>query len=211
MIILYGIDTLDALEILRNPTDKKTFAKFTLCNLLYRIKLVLKAPLFLQLSQRSTGEVDAVIPDTPEAETMAKRMNVQIAAWCHFYWKEMNPGAEQFYCKLLDRAFNQVLHHEISVCTWDSELKAVTSPRAQTKMAAIAEFEQQGWVQQLMQGNAVQGTAKQHADPNVAFPFQDDFSVGTIHGANANKAVTPNVNKVVEIQDNNDDVSILTT
>jgi hypothetical protein len=31
-----------------------------------------------------------------------------------------------------------------------------------------------------------------------------------IHGANA-KAVTPNVNKVVEIQDNEDNVSILTT
>ncbi len=91
-----------------------TIAKFTLRDLLYCIKLALKAPLFLQLSQHSTGEVDAVIPNTPEAETMAKRMNVQIAAWCHFYWKDTNPGAEQFYHKLLDRAFNQVLHHKIS-------------------------------------------------------------------------------------------------
>jgi hypothetical protein len=52
------------------------------------------------------GEVDAVIPNTPEAELMAKRMNVQIATWCHFYWKETNPGDERFYRKLLDRAFN---------------------------------------------------------------------------------------------------------
>ncbi len=44
----------------------------------------------------------------------------------------------------------------------------------------------------------------------MAFPFQDDFSIGAIHGANA-KAVTPNVNKVVEIQDDEDNVSILTT
>ncbi len=44
----------------------------------------------------------------------------------------------------------------------------------------------------------------------MAFPFQDDFSVSTIHGANA-KAATPNVNEVVEIQDDNDNVSILTT
>jgi hypothetical protein len=62
-----------------------------------------------------------------------------------------------------------------------------------------------------MQGNAVQGTTKQHVDPNVAFPFQDEFSVGAIYGANANKADTPNVNKVVEIQDNNEDISVLTT
>jgi hypothetical protein len=47
-------------------------------------------------------------------------------------------------------------------------------------------------------------------DPNVAFPFQDNFSVGTIHGANA-KAITPNMNKVVEIQDYKDNVSVLTT
>ncbi len=100
---------LDASEILSNPADKKTITKFTLCNLLYCIKLVSKAPLFLQLSQGSTGEVDTVIPNTLEAETMAELMNVQIAAWCHFYWKETNLGAKQFYRKLSDKAFNQVL------------------------------------------------------------------------------------------------------
>jgi hypothetical protein len=82
-----------------------------LCNLLYRITLENKAPLFLQLSQRPSGEVDSIIPNTAKAELMAERMNVQIAAWCHFYWKETNPGANRFYCKLLDRAFSQVLLH----------------------------------------------------------------------------------------------------
>ncbi len=96
-ITLHGIDILDGSEILRNPADKKTIAKFTLRNLLYRIKLISKAPLFLQLSQHSTGEVDAVIPNTPKANTMAKQMNVQIAVWCHYYWKETNLGTEQFY------------------------------------------------------------------------------------------------------------------
>jgi hypothetical protein len=76
------------------------------------------------------GEVDVVIPNTPKAETMAEQMNVQIAAWYHYYWKETNPGAEQFYRKLSDRAFNQVLCHEISECMWDAKLKVVTSPRA---------------------------------------------------------------------------------
>jgi hypothetical protein len=76
-------------------------------------------------------------------------------------------------------------------------LKAVTSPRAQTKMAAIALFKQHDWVQQLTQGST-KNTIKQHVDPNVAVPFQDNFLVGTIHGANA-KTVTLNVNEVVEI------------
>ena len=95
--------------------------------------------------------MDAVILNTPDAKTMAEKMKVQIAAWCHFYWRDTNPGMEKFYCKLSNRAFNQVLRHEISACTWDSAAKVFTSPRAQaqTEMAAIAEFEQQDWVQQL--------------------------------------------------------------
>jgi hypothetical protein len=168
--------------------------------------------LFLQLSQRTTGEVDTVIPNTPEAESLAEKMKVQIAAWCHFYWRDTNPGAERFYRKLSDRAFNQVLRHEISSCTWDSATKVVTSPQAQIEMAAIAEFEQQDWVQQLTGGGHQNiGATKQHVDPNVAFPFDDDFSVGTIHGANVAKQPNPTAGEVVEIQDDEDDLSVLTT
>jgi hypothetical protein len=52
-------------------------------------------------------------------------------------------------------------------------------------MAAIAEFKKQDWVQQLAQDSITLSTASKHINPNVAFPFQDDFSVSTIHGANA--------------------------
>ena len=102
-----------------------------------------KSPLFLQLSQRLSGEVDTVIPNTPEAELLVDKMNVQIATLCHFNWKETNPGAEPFHRKLSGRAFNQDLLHEICDCTWDSMTKAVTSPSAQLEMSALAEFEQQ--------------------------------------------------------------------
>ncbi len=129
----------------------KAIRKLTLWDLLYQIKLDNNVPLFLQLGQRSTGEADAVIPNTPKAELMAKRMNVQIAVWCFFYWKEKNPGAERFYQKLSDRAFNQVLLHKIKECTWDSSLKAVSLPKVQSEAAEIADFEQQDWVRQLAQ------------------------------------------------------------
>jgi hypothetical protein len=77
---------LDASNYLCNLANSKSIACFTLHNLLYRITLENKAPLFLQLSQRLSGKVDAVIPNTLNAELMAERMNFQIAAWCHFYW-----------------------------------------------------------------------------------------------------------------------------
>ncbi len=80
-------------------------------------------------------------------------------------------------------------------------------------MAAIEEFKQQDWVQLLTGGDTKTNEAtKRHVDPNAAFPFEDDFSVGTIHGANATaKHSSPMVNKVVEILDNKDNVSILRT
>ena len=115
-IMIHGIDSLDASEILRNVADRTAITKLTLRDLLYCIRLESKVPLFLQLSQRTTGKVDAVIPNTPEAETMAEKMKVQIAAWCHFYWQDTNTGAERFYRKLSERAFNQVLRHEINNC-----------------------------------------------------------------------------------------------
>jgi hypothetical protein len=74
-----------------------------------------------------------------------------------------------------------VLIHEISEYTWDPKLEAVISLRAQSEMAAIVDFEQQDWVKQLTQDGNPQNTTKNHVDPNVAFPFQDKFSVGTIH------------------------------
>jgi hypothetical protein len=141
---------------------------------------------------------------------MAERMNVQIAAWCFYYWKETNPGADRFYLKLSDRAFNQVLLHKIKECTWDPSLKAVILPRAQTKMAAIADFEQQDWVKHLTQEENPRRLTKKHVDPNVAFPFQDDFSIGTIHGATA-KATTPSSLDIVEIQDDKDNITVLMT
>jgi hypothetical protein len=129
-ITINGIDTLNALELLTNPVNGRSISRLPCWDLLYRTQLESKAPLFLQLSQWSSEEVGAVIPNTAEAELMAERMNLQIAAWCHFYWRDINPGADRFYRKLSDRAFSQILLHEISKCTWGPSQKSVSSLRA---------------------------------------------------------------------------------
>jgi hypothetical protein len=98
----------------------------------------------------------------------------------------------------------------------------VTSPHTQSEMAAVAEFENHVWVQDILQVTSNSTKEKAYINPNVAFSFQDDFSVGTIHGTNAgtNKS-TPqqaasdksNEEGVIEILDNNNDndVSVLTS
>jgi hypothetical protein len=98
----------------------------------------------------------------------------------------------------------------------------VTSPHAQSEMAAVAEFESQNWVQDLLQATSNPAKEKTFVDPKVAFPFQDDFLVGTIHSANAgtNRSTAQQVGGgksnnegAIEILDNkdNNDVSVLTS
>jgi hypothetical protein len=117
--------------------------------MLYRIHLANKTPLFLQPSQRFTDKVDAIIPNTPEAKLLAKKMNIQIAAWCHFYWKTTNPGREKFYKKLLDHAFNQVLLHKITECIWYTEAMSITLPNSKLELSAMMEFENQDRVKNI--------------------------------------------------------------
>ncbi len=116
---------------------------------------------------------------------------------------------------------------------WDSSNQTVTSPRGQSEAADVAEFENQNWVEDILNGDSSskKRNAKAYANPNVTFPFGDDFSVGTIHGTNtpqppvvppANKAApislrptetSNNQTATIEILDNDaeDNVSVLTT
>ncbi len=130
LLVLNRIDNLDVAEILHNTDNSSTIAKVTLCEMLYQLKLENGSLLFLQLTQRPSGEFDAIIPNTPEAELKAERINQQVGAWCINYWMESNPGGAAFYPKLANHAFNQALLHKVSKFMWDSATQTVTSPGA---------------------------------------------------------------------------------
>jgi hypothetical protein len=103
--------------------------------------------------------------------------------------------------------------HEINKCKWDEKARLVTSPNLQSKLLVVIEFKSQDRVKNLTQANA-NPPKKKFADPDVAFPFQDDFSAGTIHGTNMKlplKDQGAEKAKVIKVVNNNDDVSILTT
>jgi hypothetical protein len=186
LLVLNRINNLDAMEILRNTANSSNIVKVPLWKLLYHLRLENGSPLFLQLTQCPLGEVNTVIPNTPEAELKAEKINQQVAAWCLNYWTESNPGGAAFYCKLANRVFSQVLLHEVHKCSWDSANQTVTSPRGQSEAADVAEFKSQDWVKDILNGDSSgkKRSMKAYANPNVAFPFEDDFFIGTIHGAN---------------------------
>ncbi len=64
----------------------------------------------------------------------------------------------------------------------------MTSPNAQLELSAVMEFKNQDWIKNIAQADQSNIKMK-HVNPNTAFPFQDDLSVGTIHGKN--KAAQP--------------------
>ncbi len=96
-LTINGMDNLDATEILCNTVKCSIIANVTLQEMFYRLKPKNGSPLFLQLTQRPSGEVDAIIPNTPEAELKAEKINQQVAAWRLNYWTKSNPGGAAFY------------------------------------------------------------------------------------------------------------------
>ena len=90
---------------------------------------------------------------------------------------------------------------------------SVTSPNLLSELLAVIKVKSQDWVKNLAQANA-NPPKKQFADPNTAFPFQDNFFVGTIHGTSIKpplKDQGAEKAKVIEIIHDNDDVSVLTS
>jgi hypothetical protein len=110
-LVFNRIDNLDAAERLWNPSNRTALNQVTLREMLYQLKLENRSPLFLQLTQRPSGEVEAVITNMPEAKLKVEKINQQVAAWCINYWIESNPQGMSFYRKLTNQAFNQVLLH----------------------------------------------------------------------------------------------------
>jgi hypothetical protein len=93
------MDNLDATEILRNKVNSSMIAKVTLRKMFYQLKLKNGSPLFLQLTQCPSGEVDAVVPNTQDLELKVENVNQQVAVWCLNYWTKSNPGGAAFYQK----------------------------------------------------------------------------------------------------------------
>jgi hypothetical protein len=77
-------------------------------------------------------------------------------------------------------------------------------------MAGVYEFESLDWVKDIVQAESV--STKKHVDPTAAFNFDEDFSVGTIHGKNDAAHAAAAKKGATEITDlaDDDEVSILT-
>lgn len=127
------------------------------------------SPLYLQLGQCPGGDVNWVIPNTPDAEMMFECMSVHIAAYRANIWVD-GGFADSFTKKLLERGLNAGMVHEIAKCTWDKEERIIKLPTAKLENDTFAEFEQQDWVNELMgitKNNA--SKKKKYINPQAVF------------------------------------------
>ena len=226
-VILAGVDNLDATAVLKNPVNGAIIASKSARDMLYKITLEGGGPLFLQIGQRSNGDVEVVIPNSAEAEAKAEMINRQVAAFCTHLWKDQGLP-DVFVKKLVERTMCARLIHEIGQCEWDKENQIITTPNDKSDADAIREFEAQEWVKALVDSGATaaKSTKKKHVDPNAAFPFSDDFSVGTIHGNKNVRAETRTTQAAdgtpilhlgkkdvinVDDEDDDDEVSVLSS
>jgi hypothetical protein len=102
---------------------------------------------------------------------------------------------------------------EIRECEWDEKTRTVTLPTSRSELSKVVEFKNHNWVKILAQADNSAPT-KKYVDPNAAFPSQDKFSVGTIHGANMTSPLNDQgteMGTVVEIVNNDNGISILTS
>ena len=73
------------------------------------------------------GDVEAVIPNTPEAEAMALMMEKNVAAYLGNYLTDV--GMDQSYViSLLRASCDTSLLHRAAKCTWDKETRVLTTP-----------------------------------------------------------------------------------
>ena len=152
---------------------------------LYRfMKLADGHSLFAELHQESPlASVDAVIPNTPEAETMVLMMKRNIGAFLHFYFE--GKMDERFKTDLLKASIDPSLLHEIEHCTWDPLTKVLLTPNEE-KAKEAKTMEDAAWYHDefaaLTGADGTKGKKKKsYANAEMLYDMDGDQSVQTLH------------------------------
>ena len=163
--------------------------------LLRYIELSDKHSLFAELHQSNDvmGRVQAVIPNTPEAEQMILMMNKNFPAYIGFALKERGLP-DDFVMELLKRSCDQSLLSEMSTCTWDPDTGVLTTQRESSENNNLEELEKAAWFKDAFAdlGLDTNGSTKTLAPPPEAlFNIDEDRSIKTIHNRNMDRQPLP--------------------
>jgi hypothetical protein len=132
------------------------------------------------------GRVQAVIPNSPEAEQMILMMNKNFPAYVGNILRDQGLP-EPFLIELFRRSCCPTMLAEMGSCTWDPDSGILTTPREVEENKNLAELEKAAWYKDAFKdiGAAKKGGLK--PPPESLFNLDEDRSVNTIHLRNKNR------------------------
>ncbi len=156
--------------------------------LLHFVKLGNGHRLFAEVHQSNEvmGRVQAVIPNTPEAEQMVLMMNKNLPAYIGNALRDQGLP-EVFLMDLLKQSCCSTLFTEMGTCLWDPETSILTAQRETNKNQHLEELKKAAWFKDAFEDLRLdkKGGPKQPAPPPEAlFNLDEDRSIKTIYLCN---------------------------
>ena len=134
-------------------------------------------------SDEVMGPVQAVIPNTPEAERMILMMNKNVPAYIGNVLKDQGMP-EPFLMELVKKSCCPTQISDMASCTWDSDSGSLTTQREEAEDKNRAVLETASWFKDAFAdlGSATNGKSKKPAPPPESlFNLEEDRSVKTVH------------------------------
>jgi hypothetical protein len=166
--------------------------RFTLCQvLLCYVRLSNGHQLLAEIHQSNgvMGRVQAVIPNTPEAEQMILMMNKNFPAYIGNILRDQGLP-DSFLMDLFRELCCPTVISKMSLCTWDPDSSVLTTLREFADNQNLADLERAAWYKNAFDdlSPAKQGGPKFPAPPPESlFNLDKDCSIKTIHLHNDNR------------------------
>ena len=145
------------------------------------------SPLFAEVHQKqSGGVVEAVVPNTQEAESMVGSLNRHMPAFLKHYLLYRGLP-EDFVTRLIVASCCPTLVSEINTVRWDEKhLDLITTEDAEEE-ARLSAFEKSDWFMDLEQLHVSAKKKKHFTAPEALFNLDEVRSVKTLHAKNDEK------------------------
>lgn len=133
--------------------------------------------------KQEMGDVEAVVPNMPEAETMVEMINKNVVAYLtHYLMDENMPTA--FVTNLLKASCDPSLFHNLSKCKWDKKKKILTTPEDEER-AKEAAMQNAAWYKNdfgafMDSPQKKKGKGNNQVDPEHIYDLDGTHSVKTI-------------------------------
>jgi hypothetical protein len=139
------------------------------------------------------GPVQAVVPNSPEAEQMIMMMNKNFPAYVGNVLRDQGFN-ETFLWNMFKATCFQMKLAECKSCTWDAETGMLTTQKEKEQNKTDLDLENAPWFKNTFEGldlkSGLAGNKQQAPPPKALFNLDSNRSVKTIHECHIAKATT---------------------